>query len=165
MVGRQLSVMSEAMFSMIVIAGHPDHAADAADPDRTLYTTRAAGSEPRSRHGTRRGAAGLPRVALAFVFSVLPGLSLPSSRKSAGHDSERLARPRQKAVAYDFGEQRRPPRCRQSFALATLLPPGRNRQFRPAGERDDPCLGGITALQLAPGGRIAQVVRAPATRR
>ena len=102
----------------------------------------------------------LPGAVLAFVFSVLlAGAFLAVVEEVRRHDSERLARQLAGAVAHDFGE-RVDRSLSASFALATLLRQGKGEiaNFDRLASEMIRVYGGITALQLAPGGRIAQVV-------
>ena len=99
-------------------------------------------------------------VVLAFVISAtLAGAFVWFVEQVRAHHAENQARQLASAVAHDLGE-RLDRSLSASYALATLVRQGKGRvdNFETLGMEMLRVYGGITALQLAPGGTIAKVV-------
>ncbi|MBK9445053.1 MAG: PAS-domain containing protein [Betaproteobacteria bacterium] len=101
-----------------------------------------------------------PGVLLAFLVSLLLAAALVwFVEKARRHSAEDQGRHLASAVAHDLGE-RLDRSLSASYALATLVRQGKGRidNFETLGAEMIRVYGGITALQLAPGGTIQQVV-------
>ena len=102
----------------------------------------------------------VPGVVAAFLISALAsGAFIWSIEQVRQRDAENQARQLANTVAHDFAE-RLDRSLSVSYALATLVRQGRGRvdNFETLAEEMIQVYGGITALQLAPGGTISQVV-------
>lgn len=102
----------------------------------------------------------IPGVVAAFLISALAsGAFIWSIEQVRQRDAENQARQLANTVAHDFAE-RLDRSLSVSYALATLVRQGRGRvdNFETLAAEMIQVYGGITALQLAPGGTISQVV-------
>jgi PAS domain S-box-containing protein len=102
----------------------------------------------------------VPGTVFAFIVSmVLAGAFLSAVETVRRHHAENQVRLLASAVAHDLGE-RLDRSLSASFALATLIRQGKGKidNFETLGAEMIRVYGGITALQLAPGGTIEQVV-------
>jgi PAS domain S-box-containing protein len=102
----------------------------------------------------------VPGVLLSFLLSLLLAAAVVwLVEKARRHSAEDQGRHLASAVAHDLGE-RLDRSLSASYALATLVRQGKGRidNFETLGAEMIRVYGGITALQLAPGGTIQQVV-------
>ncbi len=102
----------------------------------------------------------VPVTVLAFVVSVIiSGAFVAVVEQVRRNQTENQVRQLASAVAHDLGE-RLDRSLSASYALATLLRQGKGKidNFEALGAEMIRVYGGITALQLAPGGTIEQVV-------
>ncbi len=102
----------------------------------------------------------IPGVVFAFLISALiAGTFIWSIERVRVREAENQAQQLANTVAHDFSE-RLDRSLSVSFALATLVRQGRGKidNFETLATEMIQIYGGITALQLAPGGTISQVV-------